>query len=58
VQFTLAWRLVLGTLVIAWGVVVTAREASWSLPWVLVTGAGLLGLRLSVPWERDRDDGA
>lgn len=55
-QFTLVWKVVLGTAVIGWGVIVTAREAPTALPWVLATGLGLFGLTLSVPWESRRKD--
>lgn len=51
-----AWRVLLGSGVVIYGVVVISREAPGSLPYVLVTGMGLIGLSISVPWERKRDD--
>jgi hypothetical protein len=55
-RFQVIWKLALGTAVIGYGVIVTAESSPTSLPWVLITGAGLVGLTITVPWERRRDD--
>lgn len=55
-QFSRAWKLALGTGVIVWAVVVTAREEPSSLPYLLVAGLVLLGVSISFPWERRKDD--
>lgn len=56
-QFAKAWKMALGTGVIAWGVIVTAVESPSAVPYVLVSGLGLFGLTLSIPWEKNRKDG-
>lgn len=55
-QFKRAWQLGLGSAILAWGVIVTSERAPTAVPWVLMTGVGLLGLTISVPWEQKRKD--
>lgn len=55
-QFSRAWKFILGTGCVVYGVLVTAESSPGALPYVLVSGMGLLGLSISVPWERGKKD--
>lgn len=55
-QFERAWRALLASVILLYGVVVTAEKAPGALPYVLASGLGLFGLTISVPKELKRKD--